>query len=1150
MQKRLPFRFLISFITILLIAVTGNAFSQNMPNGEGLEQIIGRFKGKLEQVKKQSGASDDEFATFSRFNERSLDADEGKLYADFQKGKVNLTYLANFEKEIFEKYTNIFRQFQNIEKEYPSSVKEFGREAPHVLQTFTCDSACTNADFSSGDLNGWYAAYGVNSSLGNNYFNITGITGAQCATGQLRAAQDPNTNNTYQVSIMHGGNDPIIPSIPCVSPFGGSGFSARIGDSTGINYGVAILQQTFKVTTASENFTYQYAVFLENPPNHTYYTQPFFNAVVLDSVGDTIPACGKYLVTSGYQTTGAGWDSTTITQSGIPTKLFYRNWTTVFTPLKKYVGHCVTVCFTVSDCGQGGHFGYAYVSTSCNPVGVISSSPNLCGNQVISLTGPPGAAAYKWSGPTNGVVGSDSTQVIHADSAGTYRLILTPVTGATCNDTLYTTINKAAGIIPHPNFITDTVCAGTGTQFTNLSTPGSGPGVKFYWDFYNQGVYNDSSSNPNWAYVTGGIFTVKLHEINGSCGNDTLLPVRVDSLPALSFTNTNVCAGGTVNFTNTSTGSVRYSWNFGDPSSGTADTSTAINPSHTFDTAGTYVVELIGQGVGPCAPDTIRTGIIINSQPAPIITGPDSVCQGSSIHLTISNNSFFNTYTWSPNQFLNCYTCINVTATPTTNITYTITSNGFLCSSDTTFTIKVNPLPPGSITYTPTDTICKSDSTLLKGNGGCTYIWSPGNSTADSIWVKPTSTTTYSLQAICLGCVAHVTQNIQVVSGIDAISLLHDSICPLATTTMVASGGTNYQWLPPLSSTNPSVNVSPSVTTTYSCVISSKCAPTDTLSEVVHVVPPPHISYTGNTTICLGDTTVLTASGGTNYTWISNSSSTPGSVANLYPSATTNYTLTVGDGNCLADSVIKLTVNPKPVVTISPSDTICYGDSTLLSATGGGSYRWSNSNTGSSIEVMPVTTTKYTVVVTTNGCTDSASTMVHIKGAALTACCSDTINQGSTVNLSVSGANSYAWTPSSSLSCYTCINPAASPLVTTTYTIIGTEANGCRVEQTLTVYVENPCSDFQVPNTFTPNNDGINDYLVINVLNPSSYSISILDRWGKPVFASSNVTDYWNGKINGTGSVVPDGVYYYVIKAKCNSYEYDKKGFVEVVGEK
>ncbi len=215
----------------------------------------------------------------------------------------------------------------------------------------------------------------------------------------------------------------------------------------------------------------------------------------------------------------------------------------------------------------------------------------------------------------------------------------------------------------------------------------------------------------------------------------------------------------------------------------------------------------------------------------------------------------------------------------------------------------------------------------------------------------------------------------------------------------------------------------------------------------------------------------------------------------------------------------------------------------------GPNYKWSNGATTSSITVKPSSTTTYTCVVTKNGCIDSTTTIVTVDAPALNACCDTTITKGTSTTIKANSATNYFWSPNSSLSCDTCTSPVATPSVTTTYTVLTKDASGCTVERTVTIIVEIPCADFAVPNIFTPNNDGINDDFVINILNPSSYSINIFDRWGNEVYTSSDPTTYWNGKLLKTQYLVPAGVYYYIIQARCGCNNYTKNGFVQVRGE-
>jgi gliding motility-associated-like protein len=235
----------------------------------------------------------------------------------------------------------------------------------------------------------------------------------------------------------------------------------------------------------------------------------------------------------------------------------------------------------------------------------------------------------------------------------------------------------------------------------------------------------------------------------------------------------------------------------------------------------------------------------------------------------------------------------------------------------------------------------------------------------------------------------------------------------------------------------------------------------------------------------------------------------------------------------------------------------CPGTPVTFTANGAGvtSYLWSNGATSSSITVTADTAATYTVVAS-NGCPDTAKDSLTVFIPTLNACCDTTIITGDTVTINGFSAVSYVWTPSTSLSCSNCPDPVASPTVTTTYTVTGTDGNGCVSTKEVTVAVE--CLDFTVPNIFTPNNDGKNDdfvpYYTVGgtthngVGNVSSYTINIFDRWGRQVYNSSDPTKYWNGTLNNTQYLVPDGTYYYIIKATCGSNNYDHKGFVQVIG--
>jgi gliding motility-associated-like protein len=149
----------------------------------------------------------------------------------------------------------------------------------------------------------------------------------------------------------------------------------------------------------------------------------------------------------------------------------------------------------------------------------------------------------------------------------------------------------------------------------------------------------------------------------------------------------------------------------------------------------------------------------------------------------------------------------------------------------------------------------------------------------------------------------------------------------------------------------------------------------------------------------------------------------------------------------------------------------------------------------------------------------------------------------------------YKWTENPAQGTITCLDP---PLcdsvrviapVTTTYTVAETDTNGCQAEQVLLVTIDIPCLDVKFPNVFTPDNAGalgLNNVFYIRTENIDAWSLIIFDRWGKEMYNSTNPAQYWNGNTEG-GAKAPDGVYYYVLTATCQSTTYKKSGFVQLI---
>ncbi len=1129
---------------------------QNRVTGDKFEELMRYFVTGVKQVEQKTGISDLEYVQFLRYYINSLDSERAVFGKAIESGKVTLDNADQNQTRVTNEWVARYHRFVEIRKEFPQSVAEYEHrfEAPQIA----CTPGCNNVNFGQGSLNGWYCYYAQNNSdfapCNSNCFDLANQTGGLQGNVWKMNPIDPNTS-TYQVHCTtNWGNDKINPAdpIPPVSPWATAPYSVMIGDSIGFNYGSAIIKQKFKVGPSNANFTYAFAVVLQNPAGHPYYDQPFFMAAILDSNNDTIPRCGAYSFVSGDNL--PGWNQ--FLWGG--ENCFDRNWTMVSVPLAKYIGQCVTVVFEVADCGYGGHFGYAYIDCSCSPLGVISSSPAFCGQKTINLTAPPGASHYLWSGPPGGIKGYDTTQVITIDSSGTYEVVVTPITGSACNDTLKINVPKLPGPPPIPSFNADTVCVGDSTFFKNTSTNPGSPwtGCKFYWDFYNIGNWNDTvNSNPYWKYLQPGVYKVKLQELaSNGCGSDTIISIKVDSGISGSFTPNPAtqCVGQPVGFTNNTQGGNSYKWYFDDPKSGPADSSSLQSPSHTYDSAGTYTVTLVAKNSGNCN-ETVTGVVNILALPKPTITGSDSLCPAA-VSGTLTASGGFSSYSWAPGG-QNTQTITGLSAG-----TYTVTVSNGTCNGDTAFTIYTKPNPIPGITASP-DSICAGDSSLLTAGGGGTYAWSnPPGGTSPTVKVVAG---TYTLAVTKSGCTHDTTITVVPLSNIiPTIGLTANNLCPNDSTTLKATGGTSYKWMPG-GSIDSTLKVDPGTTSIYTCTITTPCRVIDTTITVTYKHWP-IIGIGGDTSICLGNSGVITATGGGTYNW--NNGQTSGSII-VAPAKDSVFSVQVTLNGCSKDTSIQINVHTVPHVTVTPPNKICIGNPFTLTASGACNYLWSNGATTSSITVSPASTTTYTVKAwcynDTIGCDTILGSQIIVDAAQLHACCDTTIVSGDTASLSSYGSNNYVWTPNFGLSCDNCPNAVATPSVTTTYTVSSIDTlNGCTRDTVITVVVNRPCNNIYAPNVFTPNNDGINDDFVISVdtLTPSGersswnnftfYSIAIFDRWGKEVFSSTDPAQPWNGRVLNTQNLVPDGVYYYVIKTTCGGSNGEKKGFVEVLGEK
>lgn len=421
------------------------------------------------------------------------------------------------------------------------------------------------------------------------------------------------------------------------------------------------------------------------------------------------------------------------------------------------------------------------------------------------------------------------------------------------------------------------------------------------------------------------------------------------------------------------------------------------------------------------------------------------LCPGSTLGLSITGS--YNQVLWSDN------TTTLATTINSPGVYYVSARAGCLIGTDS---IIVTGLV-ANVTATASS-VCMGDSTQLSVSGNAlNYTWNPGGSTSTSVMVAPPSTTTYTLTAGGDGgCTYSTTTSITVLALPPvAASSSAAAVCSGDSATLTASGALTYNWQPQ-NSNGSSVMVAPMTNATYtvSGTGANGCIGIDSVSVMVNPLPAV-LAVSDTSIVCAGDTALLSASGAMTYSWSPSSTVSNPTAASTFafPVTQTDYTVTGTDVNgCMNRDTITLAVNALPVLAVMSNSPVCMGDTAYLNVSGAVSYYWpSLSTTGSSVTDLPSGNQNYPVTGTdANGC--SSNTIVNVIVNPLPSVVvsgSNAICFASPVTLTASGAQAYSWQPVSSTA-----NPLVdTPSATTTYTVAGTDANGCTGSSTFTVVV-------------------------------------------------------------------------------------------------
>lgn len=328
----------------------------------------------------------------------------------------------------------------------------------------------------------------------------------------------------------------------------------------------------------------------------------------------------------------------------------------------------------------------------------------------------------------------------------------------------------------------------------------------------------------------------------------------------------------------------------------------------------------------------------------------------------------------------------------------------------------------------------------------------------------------------------------------------------------------------------------------------------------------PVISKSNDTSICLGQSAILKANtaNAISFQWAPQVGLSNSTVSNpiATPLISTRYYISItatdsrGQSIVLKDSVL-VQIIPRPNFSLSPlSSNICAGDSILLTASGGNKFQWNQTPDiqniyASSVWVKPPTSSIYKVIITENICgyADSLQSAIVIKSLPIIAISKsndiDCSNSSATIN--ASGGASYIWSPANGLSNASISNPTVQINQTTTYLAKVTGTNNCIAYDSIIVFVsKRNQSSYFIPNSFTPNKDGLNDSFGIKDWGyTTKFSFSIYNRWGELIFFTSDPLKHWDGNFKGIPQ--DSGVFIYYIKAETLCGTVEKNGTVLLI---
>ena len=585
------------------------------------------------------------------------------------------------------------------------------------------------------------------------------------------------------------------------------------------------------------------------------------------------------------------------------------------------------------------------------------------------------------------------------------------------------------------------------------------------------------------------------------------------------------------------------SWDFGDPTTGSANTSTDLSPVHVFSAPGDYTVTLTYYANGVAANEV---GVVtIYPLPEPDLGSDKVLVQDEALDISLPDDL---SYTWQDGETattrqlteagwysvvaINEGNCSGVDSLAVFTLTHTDA-----CQSDIVgFNLDAGDIVTDSVTWNFDDP--------ATGSANQATGFSPGHAFSAFGSYTVSATIYFNNRVLDRSFLVEIAAPTTPNLGPDE-TLLYGQTRELS----AAGQGTSYLWQD--NSTEETYLVQGPGTYWVEVTNAQGCTARD--SVIINYDQLIEVSLPQDTVLCQGETLMLDASlpdgtylwqdGSTNATFLAEG---PGTYWVQITNAFQNRTK--------IDSILidYYEFNPIDIV---PEQVICSVQSVEMVATGareGEVYRWYDENmrlieetTGSMTTPVLDRTTDYFVTLSNGQCESPPVrwTVIYDEVFAEIVASDTLVKIGESIELNGFGGEEFRWSPDSWLSSSTEQFITASPERETKYTLTTRNAYGCEARASVRIYVDR---DLTIPNVFTPNNDGYNDiWEITNIERFPNHLILIKDRQGNVIRNFTGYGNNWNGtKVDGTQ--LPTGTYFYIINLNDPDYELFK-GSISII---